>query len=371
MTKYTFWFLATVGIIIAGAIFVYAQENTIIYPVTELGNCQSKEACRAYCELPGNFEPCLDFASSHGLMKEEDIKIVRQIKTFKGPGDCGGAAECQAYCEATEHFDECLEFAEEHNLLSDEELELAKKFRRESGPGGCRGIECKAYCDNPAHFEACLQFAEEHDLINNEEAEIAEKLGGAPGPGGCRGEECKDYCSNPEHREECFRWATEQGFIKPEEIERMEQMMNNEEAEHRNFPINGPGGCQTPEECQTNCREHYEECSRFSPPTSESFNYQFPEGMIPAPQSFPPPADYHPSEGMMPTPEQYDQYRQQYEQQYQQQYEQQFQQQYEQQYQQQYQQYQSAPPSSLIPKNSLTGAVYLLLRPFLILNHNF
>ena len=56
MRKYSFIFA---GIFIVFGIFVFAlisaQEELagIIYPIPELGNCESQIACEAYCELPG------------------------------------------------------------------------------------------------------------------------------------------------------------------------------------------------------------------------------------------------------------------------------------------------------------------------------
>ena len=55
--------LATVSV-------AYAQESSITFPVADLGGCESKEACKAYCDIETNKESCLSFAESRGLMKK-------------------------------------------------------------------------------------------------------------------------------------------------------------------------------------------------------------------------------------------------------------------------------------------------------------
>ncbi|MDO8574795.1 MAG: hypothetical protein Q7R61_00740 [bacterium] len=239
---------------------VQAQQNpfNIQFPVAELGNCGSYEACKTYCDDPANTDACLNFAEKNGLISKKEVEIARKVGIQGGPGGCKSEAECRNYCETGdgENFDECIAFAEKNGLMPKEELEMVKKVGRQGGPGGCRSKEaCDAFCQQDANFETCLKFAEEHDLIPKEELERAKKMGNKPGPGGCRGRACKDYCENPDNLDACLKFAEENGLIDPKEVEMARKIGNKP----------GPGGCRG-EQCKTYCEgpEHQEECFKFA-----------------------------------------------------------------------------------------------------------
>ncbi|MEK7567562.1 MAG: hypothetical protein AAB513_01405, partial [Patescibacteria group bacterium] len=97
--------------ILGAGVYALAQEETIVFPVAELGNCESKEGCKAYCNITENAEKCIAFAEVHKLISAEDAKTARKIGVTAGPGGCRGE-ECRTYCEAENHFEECIAFAE-------------------------------------------------------------------------------------------------------------------------------------------------------------------------------------------------------------------------------------------------------------------
>ena len=76
---------AAIGALLLASV-AFAQESTITFPITELGNCTSKEQCKTFCDDPANHDSCIAFAESRGLMSEEEVKIAREIGTQKGPG---------------------------------------------------------------------------------------------------------------------------------------------------------------------------------------------------------------------------------------------------------------------------------------------
>lgn len=274
-----------------GSFVIYAQTNErtlapeIIYPITELGSCQDKTECFAYCELPQNSKQCLAFAKAHQLLPEEEIRIAEKVLgvtsgpggcnsknscenycddvanieaciTFaeenslmkseeleeakkvramirdgrKLPGDCRNKNACENYCKNPEHMEECLVFAEESGFLPPEELEQAKKFMplMKSGetPGGCKSKdECEAYCETEEHFDECISFAEKHGMIPEEEREHIEafKKAGNRGPGGCKGRQCQAFCEQPDNQQTCFEWAKENGVLKEDDLRRIEE----------------------------------------------------------------------------------------------------------------------------------------------------
>jgi hypothetical protein len=259
---------------------ISAQEEMltqITFPIPELGNCQNKEECKAFCDLPENIEVCLEFAEAHNLLPKEEIEIARKMLKLgetEGPGGCRGKEECEAYCNDISHIEECITFAEKHGLMPPGELEEAKKvaaaIKRGIKPPNCRNkAECDVYCSQPEHMEECITFAEAAGLIPPEEVEEAKKVlaairkGVKPPP--CRGkEECDIYCSVPEHLEECLTFAEAAGFITPEEAIMI-----------RKTGGKGPGGCRGKEECEAYCQDpaHAKECIDFA----EKYGFMSPE----------------------------------------------------------------------------------------------
>ncbi|MDP3996267.1 MAG: hypothetical protein Q8P86_01050 [bacterium] len=237
-SKYISLIIAAALIFISGVATVSAQGprdnelSGISFPVKELGNCGSKEACHSYCEDEANRKQCIDFARRSGLLNEEEARHAEKFADFKeGPGRCKTRRECESYCENVSHMEECLSFAEENGLMPTKELAEAKKFMRlmRDGemPGGCGNkSECEAYCTSGNNIEECVTFFEKHGVMSKEELEMFRKTGGR-GPGGCRGRECERFCNDPDNREACFAFAKEHGLLSEEEMKNVEEGMGH------------------------------------------------------------------------------------------------------------------------------------------------
>lgn len=234
------------------------------------GNCRGKAECELYCSVADHMEECIAFAESAGIMDKKELEEAKRImplmRSGQTPGGCRSKDQCEAYCSAPDHIDECIAFAEKAGLMKPEELEMMRKTGGR-GPGGCRGrVECETYCNNPDNAEVCFAFAKEHSLIPPEELERIEKAGGVEllrqgGPGGCKGKrECEEFCNKPDNQETCFQFAVEKGLIAPEELEKIKVMGGLQ-------GFRGPGGCVGPRECEEYCskEENREECMRFAP----------------------------------------------------------------------------------------------------------
>ena len=136
--------IITSALILAAGIVV-AQESTVSFPVAELGNCSSKEECRAYCDDATHIDACVSFGESHGLMSKGDANIARTLGGKPGPGGCRGEA-CREYCAAKEHAEECLVFAEKNGFIKPGEVKAALEYLARGGPGQCKSeSECRAY----------------------------------------------------------------------------------------------------------------------------------------------------------------------------------------------------------------------------------
>jgi len=188
--------------------------SSVNYPVSELGNCASQQACAEYCDNPVNMMNCIDFAEKNGMMTSQEAKDAKKVLPYmqKGetPGKCKSQNECDSYCENESHLEECINFALKVGLIDSKEAEMVKKTGGK-GPGGCKKDECKDYCDKEENFQTCIDFALANGLMTQEDYDMAKKTGGK-GPGNCKGkEECDVYCK--EHAAECMKWGMENGMM--------------------------------------------------------------------------------------------------------------------------------------------------------------
>lgn len=265
-------YLFVSGIIIAAALFVSfslslvtraTSPQDIVFPVAELGNCNSEAGCKIYCEQRDNagiIRACLAFAKKHNLLPADVIargEKFADVAAGGGPGGCRDEKTCVAYCENSAHIQECVLFVEKYDLLPEDELAELKKITSalRAGaifPGDCTGKEnCLAYCENPAHIDECLDFAEKAGFISDEElAEarmVAPFLKRGETPGGCKSKaECEAYCGYPDHIDECISFAEKLGLMSAREAELIKKAGGK-----------SPGDCArgstNPEEAQTKC----------------------------------------------------------------------------------------------------------------------
>ena len=273
MNKKTTKFLLVVAITIVSVFFAHnakASLEDIVFPVKELGNCGSKEACRTYCDSPDNFQACFSFAKKNNLVKEvnasvtEDqiAKFAKYIKSGDTPGGCNSHSTCENYCSDVTNVNECVAWAEKNDVLPKKELADAKKIkavldRGVKMPGGCNSRKtCEEYCGDVDKVVECLDFVEKADLIPEAEADLARKIIDSikkgETPGKCRSKmECEDYCFNESHLDECLNFAEKTGLDVSESLMRYQQ-----------FGGKGPGNCQGKVNCENYCKDavHLEEC---------------------------------------------------------------------------------------------------------------
>ncbi|MDD5146153.1 MAG: hypothetical protein PHN39_00160 [Candidatus Pacebacteria bacterium] len=255
--------------------------------------CRGKQECDQYCQEENHFEECLNFAQAAGFMTAQEAAMAKRTGG-KGPGGCKNKEECDAYCNDESHIEECIDFGVKNGMMTAEEAEQAKKMVKmglQGGPGGCKGKEeCEKYCNDVKNLAECADFAEKAGFMKPEDANRARKmaeLGAQGGPGGCKGgQECQSYCDNPTNRQECLDFAVKMGEVTPEQASQMQQMMNQAPQGQPGSPMPaaGPGGCKTPEECQSFCQnpDNQQECMRFGPAAGGNIpagdNFMGPQG---------------------------------------------------------------------------------------------
>jgi hypothetical protein len=150
-----------------GALAFAQTEGTAgaTFPIVELGNCESREACKLYCDEATHKDACFAYAKKVGLMSSEKIEAAKKILSKKGPGGCNSKDSCKAYCADSAHAEECLTFAESHKIITTEKVDLIKRVVQGEAPGACKSPQtCKMYCSDPAHRDECRAFAEANGL---------------------------------------------------------------------------------------------------------------------------------------------------------------------------------------------------------------
>lgn len=281
MSKY----IITIGIFIGAFFIVFdlsaANPFDFKFPIAELGNCGSLEACREYCDSPKNAKACLSFAEKRGLVTKEQasksLKFVEQLQKGDAPvKGCSSEDECREMCKQPEHREACYQWAKRHGYAKDREeaverirskvevkhekefdkQKLVQLIESDGGPGNCGSYDaCRDFCEKSDNQKACFEYARKHGLISGDEAKKMERIINKPGPGGCRGETCRQYCEMEENHDECLEFAVENGFIEKDEADRVKKFKE----------AAGPGGCRG-EECRSYCEDpsHHEECFRFA-----------------------------------------------------------------------------------------------------------
>ncbi|MDD5547660.1 MAG: hypothetical protein PHN74_02055 [Candidatus Pacebacteria bacterium] len=248
------------------------MPGDIQYPIPDLGNCQSKEDCKVYCDNSKNVGPCLAFAEKHNLLSEEELAAAKKFKSagMVGPGGCKGQEACDEYCGNPDNMEACIAFAEKNNMMPAEKMAEAKKvlaaIKKGVKPPACKGQkECDAYCEDSVHMEECINFGVEAGFMQGKELEDAQKMlaalkkGVKPLP--CKGKAaCDAYCQTPDNMETCMNFAIEAGMMNEEEKANSQKML---QAIRKGVK---PPACKGQAECDAYCQseEHMEECINFS-----------------------------------------------------------------------------------------------------------
>lgn len=264
--------LVVSSLILTNGAFAQTAEDSIQFPVAELGGCGDKDACKVYCDDADHIDACLAFAEKNNLMSEDELATAKKFMEAggKGPGDCTGKESCEAYCNDINHINACIAFAEKAGILSPKELAEAKQVQAAIAKGvkppACNGKkECDAYCEDSSHMKECIAFGEAAGFLQGKELEDAKKVlvaveNGATPPA-CKGKEaCDAYCSDRTHIEACMTFAQAAGLMTPEEAQNSQKMLD---AIKKGVL---PPNCSGKEGCDTYCAEpaHTDECINFS-----------------------------------------------------------------------------------------------------------
>lgn len=218
------------------------QAASITFPIASLGNCSSKQECKAYCDQPANEQACIAFAQQNGLITQQEAEHEQKVsQTIQqgGPGGCTSQQACMAYCNDVSHLQECTSFAKEHGMMSQEQEQEATSFQTAIAngvqmPGGCTTLEqCQSYCLQSAHINECVSFGEKSGLIPADKISQMKKMisliQSGQTPGECKtGEECRQYCSQEDHADACASFGQQIGALTSDQAKQLQFQMRQQ-----------------------------------------------------------------------------------------------------------------------------------------------
>ncbi len=163
------------------------QKYGITFPVSELGNCNSLEECKTYCEDLTNKDACISFAQKKGfykIPKAAETGKATLISAARSELGCESESACKEFCGQQANWEKCGEFAKKHQLgnkkpsspPSSDILEKAKQFL------GCTTIiECKTLCSKEENREKCREFSK---MLSRKPAQMSSAPKMMPVPSG-------------------------------------------------------------------------------------------------------------------------------------------------------------------------------------------
>lgn len=181
-----------------------AAEPTISFPISELGNCASKAACREYCNDREHMAACTAYGKTHSLITKEQAerneKFEQKLRVG-GPGKCASVRACVEFCKNKEHAEECRAFAEKIGVALKPLLRRIASSTASSSAGMVRERERERQ-DDASSTESGRRILPQPKPIEREATSTGSEVrgrGGAPiNPPVCPDQEtCRKICSDP------------------------------------------------------------------------------------------------------------------------------------------------------------------------------
>jgi len=188
-----------------------AKEHGITFPVPELGNCASAQACMQFCNLTQNHQACTDFGQKHGLTQNKgnnqqpgvnDQKILSDAKTQLG---CDNKDACMAFCNDPANQQKCQQFAQSEGLSTpqnNQQSHVSQTIITDAKQElGCDSpISCLNYCNSPDNFQKCQDFAQKHHFGTPQQTQESSQMQITPSQGNMQTPPCTDQAS-------CMKWC--------------------------------------------------------------------------------------------------------------------------------------------------------------------
>ena len=140
------------------------QKYHLIFPIADLGNCNSLTECKNYCEDVSHMSDCINFAKNHGFYKAppsppSESSILEAAKSELG---CDSKEACQQFCGLQENWIKCGEFAKKHSLGKPQpkpEASSSAVLEKAKAILGCLSYDqCKSFCSVEQNRIKCQYF---------------------------------------------------------------------------------------------------------------------------------------------------------------------------------------------------------------------
>ena len=100
------------------------------YPIRDLGNCRNARECRFYCEIPENSPACWSYGKyvmnpDNRVLGETTINLTYPIADL---GNCTDATNCFVYCNQPQNQGKCLQYAKSHGLVKEGTADSGKEI---------------------------------------------------------------------------------------------------------------------------------------------------------------------------------------------------------------------------------------------------
>lgn len=264
------------------------------------GGCRKKEECEAFCNDPANQEACFNFAKDNGMIPPEELKRMEEGKQ-KFKESLSNMPEAVKSCLNDAFGAETVQKFMDGTAMPSRDIgdKMRQCFEKNMGPMGPGGPGMGPNLDQiPQEAKDCFKSKLGDDWQNaiksgpaGEDAQECFRMMGGPGGPGGQGQggqmgpgmlpenvpqdvqDCLKSTVGDNWREkvqsdpqagqniqQCF-----QKFMPSGQGQDGRMMGPQQPGSQAGEFRGGPGGCQSPEECQSYCAEHEEECKNFGP----------------------------------------------------------------------------------------------------------
>lgn len=278
-------FLSTLSVLFLTCIFSFLSKTPSYaqtYPIKELGNCSSQKSCFNYCEESQHIPACWSYGKyvlhkqvlgEQTTSDEEFRKKHQLVFPITDLGNCNSITECKAYCDNKDHQDTCIAFAKKKGFYKEPPKVSKEQSASESARQtaliqaakqqlGCTSMdECRALCQNPDNKEKCEAFTKNNGLSKPpvSQQNITDLVQKAKTELGCTSQEsCRAYCE--QNKEKC---AT---FTRKNNPENKDQNIGgtNDSSQKTENTSEFPSNCKDSEECRIRyCKKYPGRCPGF------------------------------------------------------------------------------------------------------------
>ncbi len=222
---------------LSGLLFLPASANaqTAYYPISQLGNCQNRNECKLYCDIPANTPSCWSYNKyviNKNVLGTTTTNITYPIKDL---GNCSDAQACFLYCSQPGNQEACLTYAQKNSLIQQSAgstpADTSTVLAAAKTELGCNSkTACINLCSLEANHDKCEKFAQKYGLntdnIQNSDTSFSPYiLNVAKTELGCTDKtSCMLFCTKPENSDKCYAFAQKYNLVSTQVQQKIAEM---------------------------------------------------------------------------------------------------------------------------------------------------